>query len=64
MPYSYPEYVPDKIKGLPVNAQKTFVSTFNSALTMYRSERAANQVAWMAVNKKYEQDEKGNWREK
>jgi cation transport regulator ChaB len=64
MPYSYPDHIPDRIKGLPVGAQKIFIATFNSALSMYKDEKTANQVAWDAVNDKYEQDKDGKWRKK
>jgi cation transport regulator len=76
MPYRKVNDLPDAVREhLPVHAQEIYMEAFNSALEQYDKpgkrrgdasrEETAHRVAWAAVKKKYEKDEKtGKWREK
>jgi cation transport regulator ChaB len=64
MPYKYPDNIPDAIKDLPADAQKMWVSVFNSAYAQYKGDEAkSNATAWAAVNKEYEEVD-GEWTKK
>jgi phage I-like protein/cation transport regulator ChaB len=61
MPYKYPSDIPDAIKDLPADAQKMWVSVFNSAYIENEGDEAkSNATAWAAVNKEYEEVD-GEW---
>jgi cation transport regulator len=76
MPYSKPSELPDSVKdNLPKHAQEIYMEAFNSAWEQYDKpeerrgdasrEETAHKVAWAAVKKKYEKEEKtGEWKEK
>ena len=59
---------------LPKHAQEIYVEAFNSAWDEYKNpsdrrgddsrEETAHQVAWSAVEKKYEKDDDGKWHRK
>lgn len=60
MPYT-PDNPPERIKGLPKEAQRIWISAFNSALSQYKGdEEKSNKVAWGAVKNKFKQVE-GEW---
>jgi cation transport regulator len=72
--YSHDTDLPDKVKNnLPKHAQDIYREAFNHAWEQYKSpakrrggrkqprEQVAHKVAWAAVEKKYQKDEKGNW---
>jgi cation transport regulator len=72
MPYKDISDLPDRIReNLPVEAQKIYLKTFNSAFLEYQdpkkrkddssSEVIAHKVAWKAVKYSYEKDKKGKW---
>jgi cation transport regulator len=74
MPYNKISELPDSVRdNLPKHAQEIYLSAFNSAWDQYDQpeerrgdasrEETAHKVAWAAVKKVYEKDEKsGNWR--
>jgi cation transport regulator len=76
MPYKEVSDLPDSVKNnLPKHAQEIYLEAYNSAWDQYdeplerRSgatrEETAHKVAWTAVKKKYEKDEKaGVWKPK
>ena len=76
MPYKKISDLPDSVRNnLPKHAQEIYMEAFNSAWDQYdepqerRSgatrEETAHKVAWTAVKKKYEKDEKtGEWKTK
>ena len=76
MPYKTASSLPESIQNvLPLNAQKIYMEVYNNAWQNYASpskrkgaafrEETAARVAWAAVKKKYEKDEKtGQWEEK
>jgi len=55
MPYKYPDNIPDRIKGLPAEAQKIWIEIFNNAWEQYKDkedqEKLANQTAWAGLEK-------------
>ena len=75
MPYSRKSDLPDSVRGnLPPQAQDIYRKAFNSAWDQYDQqeerrggasrEETAHKVAWSAVKKVYEKNEKGDWVEK
>ncbi len=76
MPYNKISELPDSVKdNLPKHAQEIYKEAFNSAWEQYDQpeerrgdasrEETAHKVAWAAVKKVYEKDEKnGEWRKK
>jgi cation transport regulator len=76
MPYKEINDLPDRVKeNLPKHAREIYLEAFNSAWDQYAEpkerrgdasrEETAHKVAWSAVKKVYEKDEKtGDWRKK
>ena len=76
MPYKNVKDLPESVqKNLPEHAQKIYLEAFNNAWEEYAKpedrkggasrEETAYKVAWSAVKKTYEKDEKsGEWRPK
>ena len=67
--------LPKGVKDLPEHAKEIYKEAHNNALKQYRDpkkrrgkaslEEVAHKVAWAAVEKEYEKDEKsGKWRRK
>lgn len=68
--------LPESVKNvLPKHAQEIYLEAFNSAWDQYdrpeerlgdsSREETAHRVAWAAVKRKYQKDEKsGTWKEK
>ena len=66
MPYKYPDNIPEGIKGLPAEAQKTWIDIYNNAWEQYkdRAEREglANATAWAGLKKAgWKKDKEDNW---
>jgi len=66
MPYKYPDNIPEGIKGLPAEAQKTWIDIYNNAYEQYkdRAEREglANATAWAGLKKAgWKKNKEGNW---
>jgi cation transport regulator ChaB len=66
MPYKYPSNIPEGIKKLPVEAQKTWIDIFNSAWETYKDrddqEALAAATAWAGLKKAgWKKDKEGNW---
>jgi cation transport regulator ChaB len=66
MPYKYPDNIPEGIKGLPAEAQKTWIDIYNSAFEQYKDrperEGLANATAWAGLKKAgWKKDKEGNW---
>lgn len=69
MPYKSTEDLPESVHHvLPKHAQEIYKEAFNSAFDEYAErgpegrEETAHKVAWSAVKKKYEKNEKtGKW---
>jgi len=66
MPYRYPDNIPEGIKGLPAEAQKTWIDIYNNAFEQYKDrperEGLANATAWAALKKAgWKKDKEGNW---
>lgn len=76
MPYKTVSDLPDSVKNhLPKHAQEIYQKAFNSAWDEYQNpdkrrgdadrEETAHRVAWNAVKKVYEKDDKtGKWKQK
>lgn len=76
MPYKTVSDLPASVSDhLPKHAQEIYVKAFNSAWDQYDTpeerrgdasrEETAHKVAWAAVKKQYEKDEKtGRWHKK
>jgi cation transport regulator len=76
MPYKNELELPASVKkNLPEHAQKIYLEAFNNAWDEYNNpedrlgdasrEETAHKVAWSAVKKSYEKDEKsGIWKKK
>ena len=76
MPYKKTDELPDSVRdNLPKHAQEIYMKAFNSAWDEYDQpserkggasrEETAHKVAWSAVKKEYEKDEKtGKWKSK
>ena len=74
MPYRTINDLPDSVRDhVPEHAQEIYLAAFNSAWEQYDQpserrgddtrEETAHQVAWAAVKRKYQKDEKsGKWR--
>jgi len=56
--------IPDRIKGLPKEAQEIWIAAYNAASENGYDEESCNRIAWAAVKRKYEQDENGKWHKK
>ncbi len=66
MPYKYPSNIPEGIKGLPAEAQKTWIDIYNNAWEQYKDraekEGLANATAWAGLKKAgWKKDKEGNW---
>ena len=66
MPYKYPDNIPEGIKGLPAEAQKTWIDIYNNAYEQYKDraekEGLANATAWAGLKKAgWKKDQEGNW---
>jgi cation transport regulator len=76
MTYKKISELPDSVKdNLPKHAQEIYMEAYNSAWEQYDDpeerrgdasrEETAHKVAWSAVKKKYEKDDKtGEWKSK
>ena len=71
MPYSKNSDLPASVTdNLPEHAQEIYRKAFNSAWEQYkepeeRREETSHKVAWSAVKKEYEKEEKtGKWKKK
>jgi cation transport regulator len=76
MPYKTASSLPESVRSvLPSPAQKIYMEVYNSAWQHYASpikrrdaasrEETAARIAWAAVKRKFEKDEKtGQWEEK
>ncbi len=63
VPYEELSDLPESVRShLPKHAQEIYRAAYNSAEDQYGEESRAHRVAWSAVEKKYEKDEKsGDW---
>jgi cation transport regulator len=66
MPYKYPSNIAEGIKGLPAEAQKTWIDIFNSAWEQYKDrddqEALAAATAWAGLKRAgWKKDKDGNW---
>jgi cation transport regulator len=76
MPYKKTSELPESVREhLPEHAQEIYMEAFNSAWEQYdrpeerrggaTREETAHKVAWAAVKKQYEKDERtGKWEKK
>ncbi|HSD57985.1 MAG TPA: ChaB family protein [Methanotrichaceae archaeon] len=76
MPYKDVNDLPEKVReNLPKHAQEIYLEAFNNAWDQYAKpeerrgdasrEETAHKVAWSAVKKVYEKNEKtGEWKKK
>ena len=75
MPYKNLSDLPDSVRdNLPKHAQEIYRAAYNSAWDEYKDpserrddasrEEVSHRVAWSAVEKTYEKDDSGRWREK
>lgn len=76
MPYKKIQELPESVRdNLPEHAQEIYRAAFNSAWDQYDEpeerrggasrEETAHKVAWAAVKREYEKDEKtGKWKRK
>lgn len=76
MPYNSLNELPDSVKdNLPKHAQEIYKEAYNNAWEQYKDpdkrrgdasrEETAHKVAWAAVKKEYEKDDKsGKWKRK
>jgi cation transport regulator len=76
MPYKSVSELPDSVKdNVPKHAQEIYMKAYNSAWDQYDQsherrgnatrEETAHKVAWAAVKREYEKDEKsGRWKKK
>lgn len=62
MPYTFKTF-PERIKALPFEAKKIWVTAFNNAYRTYKgNESISNSVAWKAVeNAGYYKNKEGKW---
>jgi len=65
MPYKYPDDIPDAIKGLPAEAQKTWITIYNSAYKQYKDnpdrESISMAVAWAGLRQAGWEKKDGKW---
>ena len=66
MPYKYPDNIPEGIKGLPAEAQQTWIDIYNNAYEQYKDradrEGLANATAWAGLKKAgWKKNKEGNW---
>ena len=65
MPYKYPDNIPEGIKNLPVEAQRTWITIFNSAYEEYKDrpegEALANATAWAGLRRAGWGQKDGKW---
>jgi cation transport regulator ChaB/predicted RNA-binding Zn-ribbon protein involved in translation (DUF1610 family) len=66
MPYRYPTNITEGIKGLPAEAQKTWIDIYNNAYEQYKDrperEGLANATAWAGLKKAgWKKNKEGNW---
>lgn len=62
MPYKSNADLPTAVKNnLPEHAQTIYREAFNNAHKHYGNEDQAYKVAWAAVKKEYEKNDKGEW---
>jgi len=66
LPYKYPTNIPEGIKGLPAEAQKTWIKIYNNAYEQYKDrperEGLANATAWAGLKQAgWKKDKEGNW---
>ncbi len=76
MPYKKTSDLPESVRdNLPAHAQEIYMAAYNSAWDQYDQpserrgddsrEETSHKVAWAAVKKQYEKDEKsGRWKSK
>jgi len=76
MPYKKTSDLPESVRdNLPAHAQEIYMAAYNSAWDQYGQpnerrgddsrEETSHKVAWAAVKKQYEKDEKsGHWKSK
>ncbi len=67
VPYKTINELPESVREhLPKHAQEIYLAAFNNAYEEYgHDEERAHRVAWAAVKKQYEKDEKtGKWKRK
>lgn len=75
MPYKDLSDLPENVRdNVPRHAQEIYKEAFNSAWEQYDEpeerrgdasrEETAHKVAWAAVKREYEKNEKGRWVEK
>jgi cation transport regulator len=75
MPYAKVSDLPESVRdNVPKHAQEIYKEAFNSAWEQYDEpeerrghasrEETAHKVAWAAVKREYEKDERGRWVEK
>lgn len=65
MPYKYPDNIPEGIKNLPAEAQKTWVTIYNNAHEQYKDrpegEALANATAWAGLRRAGWEQRDGKW---
>ena len=65
MPYKYPDNIPEGIKGLPAEAQKDWITIYNSAYEGYKNkpegEALANATAWAGLRRAGWGQKDGKW---
>lgn len=62
MPYISNAELPASVKNhLPEHAQTIYRKAFDAAYKEYGTDEQAARVAWSAVKKEYEKNEKGMW---
>jgi len=65
MPYKFPSNIPEGIKGLPEEAQKDWITIFNSAYEEYKNrpegEALANATAWAGLRRAGWGQKDGKW---
>lgn len=65
MPYKYPDNIPEAIKKLPAEAQKTWIKIYNNAYEQYKDrpegEALANATAWAGLRRAGWEEKDGKW---
>lgn len=65
MPYGNTSDLPKGVTdNLPQHAQEIYKEAFNSAEDEYGEESRAHRVAWGAVERGYEKNDRGEWVER